>query len=64
MIDLDFNMNTERISIWKCAKFAFITMMRSWVGIILISTDMLGLKVLISVLKDPKVTIHLHIFIS
>ena len=50
---------------WHCAKNAFVTIMRSWTGVIQLTSDELGLSTLVRMLRDTKVSvyicIHIHI---
>ena len=40
---------------WHCAKNAFVTIMRSWTGVIQLTSDELGLTTLVCMLRDTKV---------
>jgi hypothetical protein len=40
---------------WPCAKNAFVTIMRSWTGVIQLTSDELGLSTLVRMLRDTKV---------
>lgn len=42
---------------WKAAKHALVLMMRSWVGIVLITSEDMGLPTLVRMLQDPKVPV-------
>ena len=42
---------------WHCAKNAFVTIMRSWTGVIQLTSDELGLSTLVRMLRDTKVTV-------
>ena len=41
---------------WHCAKNAFVTIMRSWTGVIQLTSDELGLTTLVLMLRDTKVS--------
>jgi hypothetical protein len=57
----DFDTEKEKIAErWKAAKTAFIIIMRSWIGVIQLTEDSLGLTILISLLKDPNMSNELH----
>lgn len=57
----DFDTEKEKIvEKWKAAKTAFIIIMRSWIGVIQLTEDNLGLTTLISLLKDPNMSTELH----
>jgi hypothetical protein len=40
---------------WKAAKAALVLMMRSWVGVVLLTSEEMGLPTLVRMLQDPKV---------
>ena len=42
---------------WHCAKNAFVTIMRSWTGVIQLTSDELGLSTLVRMLRDTKVSV-------
>ena len=44
---------------WHCAKNAFVTIMRSWTGVIQLTSDELGLTTLVCMLRDTKVRMEL-----
>lgn len=54
--DLDTD-PAEMISKWQAAKSAFNILMKSWVGIMYLTSDELALPMLIKMLKDPKVSV-------
>lgn len=52
--DLDSTPN-DLTSKWEAAKNALVILMRSWAGVVLISSDEMGLPRLVQMLRDPKV---------
>ncbi len=40
---------------WRAAKAALVLMMRSWVGVVLLTAEDMGLPTLVRMLQDPKV---------
>ena len=48
---------------WKAAKTALVSIMRTWVGVIHITADDLGLPTLIRMLRDTKVSSHIQVAI-
>jgi len=51
--DLDSD-PTELATRWECAKLAFVTMMKTWVGILYLTADDLALPLLLKILNDAK----------
>ena len=47
----------------QSAKSAIVLMMRSWVGVVMISSDEMALPTLVQMLRDPKVceVLYLHL---
>jgi hypothetical protein len=56
--DLDSD-PTEMVPRWKAAKAALLLMMRSWVGVVLLTSEEMGLPTLVRMLQDPKVSLYL-----
>ena len=52
--------STESIYALKAAKAALVTIMRSWVGVMQLSSDELGLPTLVHMLRDTKVSSSIH----
>lgn len=52
--DLDSD-PSELTNRWECAKVAFVTMMKTWVGILYLTSDDLALPLLLRLLNDAKV---------
>jgi hypothetical protein len=52
--DLDSD-PAEMVPRWKAAKAALLLMMRSWVGVVLLTSEEMGLPTLVRMLQDPKV---------
>jgi rapamycin-insensitive companion of mTOR len=57
LTDLDFEHAEDKRRYWTSSKLALITLMRSWSGVVLLTSDELGLPVLSKVLQDTKVSI-------
>lgn len=45
---------------WKSAKTSFLLIMRSWIGIVILTSDPLGLSSLIGMLKDKRIPLALQ----
>ena len=45
---------------WKSARSAFVIVMRTWVGLVILTSDPLGLTSLVTMLKDKKVSAALQ----
>lgn len=45
---------------WAAIKFAISIIMKSWVGIIMLTSDELALPALVKMLRDPKIPIHMQ----
>jgi hypothetical protein len=48
---------------WKSAKNAFVTIMTTYVGMLVLASDPLGLVTIVNMLKDRKVEIFSIIFV-
>lgn len=57
--DLDTELSDLMLR-WKSAKSAFVLLMRSWAGMLYLTSDPLGLATLTDLLKDDKVSSSLH----
>jgi hypothetical protein len=55
--DLDTSKIEEQQKKYKLAKSALVIMMRSWVGLVELTSDPMGLPAIIQLLSDPKVSI-------
>jgi hypothetical protein len=52
----DLDSDPGELSIkWESAKFAFVTIMKTWVGIFYLTADELALPLLVKMLNDAKV---------
>eukprot|EP01035_Chromulina_nebulosa_P018274 gene18274-23951_t len=60
LTDLDTDSSVDQIQRWTAAKVALVILMRTWTGIILITSDELGLPTLVSMLKDSKISVELQ----
>jgi hypothetical protein len=62
--DLDTSKIEEQQKKYKLAKSALVIMMRSWVGLVELTSDPMGLPAIIQLLSDPKVSIDYSLSLS
>jgi hypothetical protein len=47
----------DTVQRWQCAKTAFIILLRSWVGLLELTSDEMGLSAIVRMLADSKVNV-------
>ena len=53
--DIDFQLSSDRAEVWAASRRALVLMLRSWTGIVVLSSDPHGLSSILNLLRDHAV---------